>query len=109
MVSFTPRPLYPHEKSPWYPLDRRLGGPQSRSGRGNEEKKIPAPTGNRTLESRSEFRPKHCFSERRTQKISQGLTPVRSCIKTRTPWSQIAIIAAIKSGGGGGGVSINVT
>jgi hypothetical protein len=25
-------------KSPWYPLDRRLGGPQSRSGRGGEEK-----------------------------------------------------------------------
>jgi hypothetical protein len=24
--------------SPWYPLDRRLGGPQSRSGRGGEEK-----------------------------------------------------------------------
>jgi hypothetical protein len=30
MVSFTPRPLYPQGKSPWYPL----GGPQSRSGRG---------------------------------------------------------------------------
>jgi hypothetical protein len=28
----------PPEKSPWYPLDRRLGGPQSRSGRGGEEK-----------------------------------------------------------------------
>jgi hypothetical protein len=25
-------------KSPWYPLDRRLDGPQSRSGRGGEEK-----------------------------------------------------------------------
>jgi hypothetical protein len=25
-------------KSPWYPLDRRLGGPQSRPGRGGEEK-----------------------------------------------------------------------
>jgi hypothetical protein len=32
MVSFTPRPLYPRGKSPRYPLDRRLGGPQSRSG-----------------------------------------------------------------------------
>jgi hypothetical protein len=29
MVSFTPRPLYPQGKSSWYPLDRRLGGPQS--------------------------------------------------------------------------------
>jgi hypothetical protein len=28
----------PHGKSPWHPLDRRLGGPQSRSGRGGEEK-----------------------------------------------------------------------
>jgi len=25
-VSFTFRPLYPQRKSPWYPLDRRLGG-----------------------------------------------------------------------------------
>jgi hypothetical protein len=36
MVSFTPRPLYPQGKSPLYPLDRRLGGHQSRSGRGGE-------------------------------------------------------------------------
>jgi len=34
MVSFTPLPLYPQGTSPWYPLDRRLGGPQSRSGGG---------------------------------------------------------------------------
>jgi hypothetical protein len=32
------QPLYPQGKSPWYPLDRRLDGPQSRSGRGGEEK-----------------------------------------------------------------------
>jgi hypothetical protein len=38
VVSFTTRPLYPQGKSPWYPLDRRLGGPQSRSGCGGEEK-----------------------------------------------------------------------
>jgi hypothetical protein len=38
VVSFTPRPLYPQGKSPWYPLDRRLSGPQNRSGRGGEEK-----------------------------------------------------------------------
>jgi hypothetical protein len=31
VVSFTPRPLYSRGKSPWYPLDRRLGGPQSPS------------------------------------------------------------------------------
>jgi hypothetical protein len=32
---FTPRPLYLR-----YPLDRRLGGPQSRPGRGSKEKRI---------------------------------------------------------------------
>jgi hypothetical protein len=30
--------LYPQGEIPWYPLDRRLGGPQSWSGRGGEEK-----------------------------------------------------------------------
>jgi hypothetical protein len=34
VVRFTPRPLYPQGKSPLYPLDMRLGRPQSRSGRG---------------------------------------------------------------------------
>jgi hypothetical protein len=38
VVSFTPRPLYPQGKRPWYPLDRRMGGPQNWSGRGGEEK-----------------------------------------------------------------------
>jgi hypothetical protein len=38
VVNITLHPLYPRGKSPWYPLDRRLGGPQSRSGRGGEEK-----------------------------------------------------------------------
>jgi hypothetical protein len=38
VVSFTTRPLYSHGKSPRYPLDRRLGGSQSRTGRGGEEK-----------------------------------------------------------------------
>jgi hypothetical protein len=47
MVSFTPRPLYPRGKSPRYPLDRRLGGPQSQSGRYEEVKIIP-PTRTRT-------------------------------------------------------------
>jgi hypothetical protein len=47
VVIFTSRPLYPRGKSPWFPLDRRLGGPQNRSGR-HGEKKILAPTGTRT-------------------------------------------------------------
>jgi hypothetical protein len=38
VVSFTSRPLYSQGKSPWYPLDRRLGGSQSRSEGGDEEK-----------------------------------------------------------------------
>jgi len=39
-VSFTTRPLYPRENKPRYQLNRWLGGPQSRSGRGVEEKKF---------------------------------------------------------------------
>jgi hypothetical protein len=38
VVSFTPRPLYSRGKSPCYPLDRRLGGLQSRFAFGGEEK-----------------------------------------------------------------------
>jgi hypothetical protein len=52
VVSFTPQPLYDREKSPRYPLDRRLGGPQSRSGLRGEEK-ILDPTGTRTPTPRS--------------------------------------------------------
>jgi hypothetical protein len=44
MVSFTPRPLYPRRKGTRYPLYRRLGGPQSRSGQHGKEK-ILDPTG----------------------------------------------------------------
>jgi hypothetical protein len=35
----------PQGKSPWYPLDRRLGGSQNRSGRGGEEKNSQLPPG----------------------------------------------------------------
>jgi hypothetical protein len=35
--TFMPWPLYPQVKSPWYPLDRRLGGPQSWSGHGGDD------------------------------------------------------------------------
>jgi hypothetical protein len=38
VVSFGPRPLYTWEKSCRYPLDRRLDGPQDRSGWRGEEK-----------------------------------------------------------------------
>jgi len=33
-----PQLLYPQGKSPWYPLDRRLGEPQSQSRCSGEEK-----------------------------------------------------------------------
>jgi hypothetical protein len=38
VVRFTPLPIYPRWKSPLYPLDRRLSGPQSRSRHCGEEK-----------------------------------------------------------------------
>jgi hypothetical protein len=40
VASFTPQPLHSQGKSPWYPLDSRLGGPQSRSGNGGDEKNV---------------------------------------------------------------------
>jgi hypothetical protein len=46
-VWFTPRPLYPRVKNPWYQLDSRLDGPQNRPGRRGEEKNL-APTRTRT-------------------------------------------------------------
>jgi hypothetical protein len=51
----TSRPLYPQGKSHWYPLGRRLGGPQSRSGRGGEEKNSQPPPPE--IEPRSSDRP----------------------------------------------------
>jgi hypothetical protein len=45
VVSFTPWPLYPQGKSRWYSLDMRLGGSQSRSGRGCEEKNYKSQPG----------------------------------------------------------------
>jgi hypothetical protein len=47
VVSFTHRPLYTRRKGPRYPSDRRLGGPQRRSGPCGEEK-ILTLDGNRT-------------------------------------------------------------
>jgi hypothetical protein len=40
-VSFVPWPLYTQGKRPWYPLDRRLGVPQSQSDRSGEEEGNP--------------------------------------------------------------------
>jgi len=49
-----PRPLYSQGKSPLFPLDRRLVGPQCRSENGGEEKKSQPPPG---IEPRSSDRP----------------------------------------------------
>jgi hypothetical protein len=49
-IGFTLLPLYPRRKSTQYPLNTRLSGPQSKSGRAGEEKKsLPLPK----FESRS--------------------------------------------------------
>jgi hypothetical protein len=52
VVSFTPLPLYPRGRIPQYPLGRKLGDPQNRSGR-HEERSL-APTGTRTPSPRQD-------------------------------------------------------
>jgi len=39
VVSFMSQPLYPHDKSIWYPIYRRMGGPQGQSGCSVQEKR----------------------------------------------------------------------
>jgi len=48
--------LHPQGKSPWYPLDRRLGGPQSCSEHGGKEKNSQPPLG---IEPLNPDRPAH--------------------------------------------------
>jgi hypothetical protein len=47
-VSFTPLPFYSYKKSPWYPMDRKLGVPHSQSGHCGEENYLVC-AGNQTL------------------------------------------------------------
>jgi len=56
MVSFTPRTLYLQEKSPWYALDKMLGEPESRYGRGGKEKDSQPPPGIEPYKLRSSDR-----------------------------------------------------
>jgi len=49
-------PLYPQGRSPWYPLARRLGGPQSRSVCGGLEKNSQSTLG---TEPQNPNRPAH--------------------------------------------------
>jgi hypothetical protein len=54
----------PQGKSPWYPLDRRLGGPHSRYGRGGEEKNFRPPPGNEPYNPDHQARKFHlCIEE----------------------------------------------
>jgi hypothetical protein len=65
--------LYPQGRSRWYPLDRRLGEPQSRSGRGGEEK-------NSQLLSGLELP----FIQLEAQRYTTGLSRLRNCYTTNT-------------------------
>jgi hypothetical protein len=56
VVSFTPQLLYPRERAPQYPLDRRLGGTQSCSGHSGEEKNSQPLPG---IELKNPDRPAH--------------------------------------------------
>jgi hypothetical protein len=56
----TPAAL-PQEESHWYPLDRRLGGPQSCSGHGGEENNFQPPPG---IEPQNPDRPAHLDEHR---------------------------------------------
>jgi hypothetical protein len=58
VFSLTSRPLYHQGKCPRYPLDMRLGRPQSRSGRGVEVKNSQPPP---EFEPRSSDRSGHGF------------------------------------------------
>jgi hypothetical protein len=60
VTCLTPRPhYYSQGKSPRYALHRRLGGPQSRSGRGEEEKNFRPPA---RIEPPNHHRPAHSLA-----------------------------------------------
>jgi len=45
VISLMPRPLYHQGKSPRYPLEKKLGRSQNRSGHGAEQKNSQPPPG----------------------------------------------------------------
>jgi len=49
--SISPWPLHPHEKNLQYPLNKRLGGPQSQSGYFGEKKSLLPLPGIKTTSS----------------------------------------------------------
>jgi hypothetical protein len=96
MVSFTSRQLYLQGKNPLYPLDRRLGGPQSRSGRGGEEKNsqpLPGLNPDRQARSPALYRLSHHGSmvrgrARKTFRTAKSALPSRAVWVTAT-WLQL--------------------
>jgi hypothetical protein len=64
VVRFTLRPLYPREKKPRYPADRRLSGLRNRSGRSEEKITLPL-LGIKTLSSRGQSNPTYIRSKRK--------------------------------------------
>jgi hypothetical protein len=75
VVSFKPSPLYPRGNSPWFPLDRRLGLPQSRYGRYGEVKILNS-TGTRTPTTWSPST-SHLFKPIRGVERNRALIPPR--------------------------------
>jgi hypothetical protein len=94
VVSFTPRPLYPQGKRPWYPWDRWMCEPQSRSGRGVEEKNSQPPLG---FEPRSSDRPVRSQSLYRLRELTfHQHTPGQLAPSIRVPLEQLIVAQFVK-------------
>jgi hypothetical protein len=61
-------------------LDRRLGGPQSRSGRGGEEKNL-SPRWESTLEAQIQKKPNIKISNKSSENMTNPNTTVRMSMK----------------------------
>jgi hypothetical protein len=85
-----PAALYPRGKDPRYPLYRRLGGPQSRSGHKRLEEKSFAPAGDRTPIARSSSPLVRHYTAwanpAPTKNRNQSLSPVNTIMSSRIPW-----------------------
>jgi hypothetical protein len=90
VVSFTTRTLYPQGKSPWYPLDRRLGGPQSRSGHGVKEKNSKTPRG---IDSRSSSLPN--FDSLRAVCAFSGRLRIKGECRSMCSWATSRTIGVL--------------
>jgi hypothetical protein len=90
VVSSTTPPLYPRRKRPRCPLDRRLGGPQSRSGRCGVEKDLfPLPRIEKRPSSPSLYRLSYPGSSHypflpHYYRMDRGWNPI--CLATSMVW-----------------------